>query len=100
MVSATLDGVPPFYAIITFTILPHQRTTLPLASYSLRPFGSFGLEPDHPVSFYAVVIIGKGLAWPAPTQIQRMVSIGKPPPDQTKTTKHFCRTGKKFGRHW
>jgi len=45
-------------------------------------------------------MIGKGGGKQDLAQIGVMVKNGKPPPDQTKTTKHFCRTGKKSGKDW
>jgi len=87
MVSATSDGSPPFYAIITLAIVPGQRTSAP--------------APRSIVSLLsAAVMIGKGGARPAQTQIGRLVTIGNGDPDQTKTTILLCRTGKKSGKDW
>ena len=87
MVCATLDGVPPFSAVITPTTLCHPTACPPMPRSIVSPLS-------------AAVMIGKGGARPAQTQIGRLVTIGNDRPDQTKTTIQLCRTGKKSGKDW
>ncbi len=87
MVPATSDGSPPFYAIITPTMVAHTTTLATTPRSIVSPL-------------LAAVMIGKGGGKQDQSQIWRLVSNGNGHPDQTKTTKHFCRTGKKSGKVW
>ena len=53
-----------------------------------------------PGPLFAVVMIGKGTARQGQTQIGRMVGIGKPSCDQTKSTMASCRAGVRYGNGW